>query len=101
MMAGILMKVLRNGNLCQFLQICPKCQNAVADRIELFSELAVWGVTHYGMLKQVLSKLSIPIYVLIRPRSGDFCYSEDDFEIIVKEMEGVTFGFPVNPVLQI
>ena len=75
-------------------------QNAVADRIELCSKLAVGGVTPYGLLKQVLSKLSIPIYLLILPRSGDFYYSEDDFEIIVKESEGVTFGFPVNPVLQ-
>ena len=82
-------------------QSALNAQIAGADRIELCSELAVGGVTpSYGLLKQVLSKLSIPVYVLIRPRSGDFCYSEDDFEIIVKESEGVTFGFPVNPVLQ-
>ena len=64
-------------------QSALNAQNACADRIELCTELAVGGVTpSYGLLKQVLSKLSIPVYVLIRPRSGDFCYSDDDFEII-------------------
>jgi copper homeostasis protein len=62
-------------------------QNAGADRIELCSELAVGGITpSYGLLKEVLSKLSIPVYVLIRPRSGDFCYSNDDFEIIKQDI---------------
>lgn len=72
------------------IEICANSYQSVlnaqiegANRIELCSELAVGGVTpSYGLLKQVLSKLSIPVYVLIRPRSGDFCYSDDDFEII-------------------
>ena len=68
-------------------QSALNAQIAGADRIELCSELAVGGVTpSYGLLKQVLSKLSIPVYVLIRPRSGDFCYSDDDFEIIKQDI---------------
>ena len=68
-------------------QSALNAQNAGADRIELCSELAIGGVTpSYGLLKQVLSKLSIPVYVLIRPRSGDFCYSDDDFEIIKQDI---------------
>jgi copper homeostasis protein len=68
-------------------QSALNAQNACADRIELCAELAVGGVTpSYGLLKQVLSKLSIPVYVLIRPRSGDFCYSDDDFEIIKQDI---------------
>ena len=69
------------------IEICANSYQSVlnaqiegANRIELCSELTVGGVTPtYGLLKQVLSKLSIPVYVLIRPRSGDFCYSDDDF----------------------
>jgi copper homeostasis protein len=72
------------ANSCQS---ALNAQNAGADRIELCSELAVGGVTpSYGLLKQVLSKLSIPVYALIRPRSGDFCYSEVDFEIIKQDI---------------
>ena len=67
-------------------QSALNAQNACADRIELCTELAVGGVTpSYGLLKQVLSKLSISVHVLIRPRSGDFCYSDDDFEIIKQD----------------
>jgi copper homeostasis protein len=68
-------------------QSALNAQNACADRIELCTELAVGGVTpSYGLLKQVLSKLSISVHVLIRPRSGDFCYSDDDFEIIKQDI---------------
>ena len=42
-------------------------EKAGADRIELCTELATGGLTpSYGLLKQVISKLSIPVYVLIR-----------------------------------
>ena len=68
-------------------QSALNAQNAGTNRIELCSELAVGGVTpSYGLLKKVLSKLSIPVYVLIRPRSGDFYYSDDDFEIIKQDI---------------
>ena len=68
-------------------QSALNAQHACADRIELCTELAVGGVTpSYGLLKQVLSKLSISVHVLIRPRSGDFCYSDDDFEIIKQDI---------------
>lgn len=62
-------------------------EKAGADRIELCTELATGGLTpSYGLLKQVISKLSIPVYVLIRPRSGDFCYSDEDFDIMKQDI---------------
>ncbi|MGC1631381.1 MAG: copper homeostasis protein CutC, partial [Gelidibacter sp.] len=62
------------------LEICASnyqsainAQNAGAHRIELCSELAVGGVTpSYGLIKQTLKNLTIPVFVLIRPRSGNF-----------------------------
>ena len=54
-----------------------------ADRIELCSELAVGGITpSYGLVKKVLKNVTIPVNVLIRPRSGDFFYSESEFDIM-------------------
>lgn len=65
------------------IQSAINAEKAGAHRIELCSELAVGGLTpSYGMIQEVLRKLSIPVFVLIRPRSGNFTYSNDEFEII-------------------
>lgn len=54
-----------------------------ADRIELCSELDTGGITpSYGLIKSATEKLSIPVNVLIRPRGGDFVYSEQEFEVM-------------------
>lgn len=59
-----------------------------ADRIELCSELSVGGITpSQGILQQVVSNITIPVHVLIRPRSGDFCYSDEEFEGMKKDIE--------------
>ncbi len=74
---------------------------AGADRIELCSELAVGGVTpSSGMLEVVRERIGIPIRVLVRPRSGDFCYSDAEFRAMVRDVrhcaelgfEGVVSG---------
>ena len=64
-------------------QSACNAQIARADRVELCSELSIGGITpSYGLLKKITSKLDIPVHVLIRPRSGDFCYSSSEFEIM-------------------
>lgn len=84
------------------LESAMNAQKAGADRIELCAELAVGGVTpSYGLLKAVIEKISIPVRVLIRPRSGDFTYSDPEFEVMVRDIklcqelgfEGVVLGF--------
>ncbi len=65
------------------LQSALNAQKAGAHRIELCSELAVGGITpSYGLLKSVRERISIPVHVLIRPRSGDFSYTKGEFEIM-------------------
>ena len=64
-------------------QSAMNAQKAGAHRIELCSELSVGGITpSYGLLKKVMHNLHIPVQVLIRPRSGDFHYSNAEFDIM-------------------
>jgi copper homeostasis protein len=54
-----------------------------ADRLELCSDLKDDGLTpDLDLLKQVLRTVNIPIKVMIRPRPGNFVYSEQE----VKDM---------------
>lgn len=60
---------------------------AGADRIELCSELAVGGVTpSIGALQWVRQHIRIPVHVLIRPRSGDFQYSGEEIDCMVRDI---------------
>ncbi len=69
------------------LQSALNAEKGGADRIELCSELAVGGITpSYGLLKSVKEHISIPVHVLIRPRSGNFTYSDLEFEIMKKDI---------------
>lgn len=69
-------------------QSAINAEKAGAHRIELCSELALGGITpSYGLLKKVLSNLSIPIRVLIRPRSGDFTYTDVEFDIMKENIK--------------
>ena len=69
-------------------QSAMNAEKAGAHRIELCSELAVGGITpSYGLIKKVLQNISIPVHVLIRPRSGDFSYSDAEFEIMKENIQ--------------
>jgi copper homeostasis protein len=63
-------------------------QNGGADRIELCTQLAVGGLTpSHQLIKKVVSELSIPVHVLIRPRKGNFCYSKEELNIMKNDIE--------------
>ena len=50
-----------------------------ADRIELRSRLDLDGLTpSKELVKRLVSDLTIPIKVMVRPRKGDFCYSNEE-----------------------
>ena len=60
-----------------------KAEKAGADRIELCKELHLDGLTpDYESAKRTIDSLNIPVFVLIRPREGDFIYSTEEFELI-------------------
>lgn len=75
--------------------------NAGAHRIELCDNLREGGTTpSYGYLALAREKISIPVYPIIRPRGGDFLYTETEYAIIKKDVllckqlgfEGVVVG---------
>lgn len=69
-------------------QSAKNAKDAGAHRIELCQELSVGGITpSYGLLKQIVANLKIPAFVLIRPRSGNFVYSDAEFEIMKKDIQ--------------
>ena len=58
-----------------------------ADRVELCENLGEGGCTpSYGTLVLARERLHIPLYVLIRPRSGDFVYSPDEWEVMRRDV---------------
>ena len=62
-------------------------EKAGADRIELCSELAVGGITpSHGLIKKVIEDITIPVNVLIRPRSGNFSYSNSEFDVMKNDI---------------
>jgi copper homeostasis protein len=69
-------------------QSAKNAQDAGAHRIELCQELPIGGITpSYGLLRQVKENLSIPVFALIRPRGGDFVYSDSEFEIMKHDIQ--------------
>ncbi len=69
------------------VQSALNAQDAGADRIELCSELGVGGITpSYAVLQKIREQVHIPVKVLIRPRSGDFTYSAEEFEIMKEDI---------------
>jgi copper homeostasis protein len=55
-------------------------QAAGADRVELCASLLEGGLTpSMGVVKQAVAVAMIPFHVIVRPRGGDFLYSELEF----------------------
>jgi copper homeostasis protein len=72
-----------------------------ADRVELCDNPAEGGTTpSIGVIEQAKKNLSIDVYVMVRPRGGDFCYSDHEFAAMQRDIEackqlkveGVVFG---------
>ena len=72
-----------------------------ASRIELCSNLIIGGATpDFALVREIRKHTAIRIHALIRPRFGDFCYSEYEMEIMKEQIrslkeagvEGVVIG---------
>ncbi len=72
-----------------------------ADRLELCAALVIGGISPgLALFEQVKANCDLPIRVLLRPRFGDFLYTEYEFQILKREValfrevgaEGVVIG---------
>lgn len=92
--------------ICSFsLESCLTAQKAGAGRIELCGGMFEGGTTpSAGLIRLARQNLTIKLYVMIRPRGGDFYYSESEFEVMKADIltaknlgaDGVVFGI-LNP----
>ena len=66
-----------------------------ADRLELCSALDFGGLTpSLGTFQEIRSVCKLPILVMIRPRAGDFVYSDFELRVMVRDLEAFV---PLQP----
>ncbi len=59
-----------------------------ADRIELCANLAEGGTTpSMGQIRQCRESFSVSLYPIIRPRGGDFLYTDEEFNIMLHDIK--------------
>lgn len=87
---------------CYSAESAILAEKSGAHRIELCDNYTEGGTTpSFGIIKQTLQKVNIPVNVIVRPRGGDFLYSDLEYEIIkedvikIKELKanGIVVGF--------
>lgn len=90
---------------CFNLQSCLIAQKAGANRIELCENYSAGGITpSEKLIADARQQLQIDIFVMIRPREGNFVYSEFEIKEMKKQIEfckknncnGVVFGILTN-----
>lgn len=70
------------------IESCIAAQDGGAHRIELCDGPGEGGTTpSYAFIKAAREKLHIDLYVMIRPRGGDFLYTEEEFEIMKNDIK--------------
>ena len=83
------------------LPAAQAAQRAGADRIELCANLSQGGLTPTAeLMRQVRASLHIPIFAMIRPRPGNFLYTDPEFATMQSQisqardlaMNGVVLG---------
>lgn len=83
------------------VESCVAAERGGAQRVELCADLAEDGITpSAGMIAAARASVHIGIHVMVRPRGGDFCYSDSEFDVMKRDVatarelgaDGVVFG---------
>lgn len=87
------------------IESARRAQEGGADRVELCDNPGEGGTTpSYGVIESVRQNVSMDVFVMIRPRGGDFCYDNYEFHSMKRDIsqcqklsvDGVVFGI-LNP----
>jgi len=78
----------RHLEVCAFgIQSCLVAEKAGATRVELCDNPVEGGTTpSYGTIKTVREKIAIDLYPIIRPRSMNYFYDDDEWAIVVEDI---------------
>jgi copper homeostasis protein len=89
--------------VCAFnIQSCIIAERVGAARVELCDNPIEGGTTpSYGTIRRVREKIGILLYPIIRPRSGNYFYDDDEFDIMLRDVavakelgcDGISVGY--------
>ena len=83
------MKIQKRLEVCvDSVESAVTAQESGADRLEVCANLVVGGTTPgVSQFKQIRRACGIELNVLVRPRSGDFLYTDAEFQMIVEDIQ--------------
>ncbi len=89
--------------VCAFnIQSCIIAEKVGAARVELCDNPIEGGTTpSYGAMRRVREKINLLLYPIIRPRSGNYFYDDDEFDIMLRDVavakelgcDGISVGY--------
>lgn len=91
---------MQSVSLLDAMEVCvDSVQSAVnaedggAKRVELCCNMSTGGTTPtLGLLKIVKRRVQIPVFVMIRPRGGDFLYCDEEFQVMKEDILSLKKG---------
>jgi copper homeostasis protein len=74
--------------LCaESVQACLAAREGGADRIELCTALSEGGLTpSHALIREAVACSGLPVHVLLRPRAGDFLYSDNELALMREDL---------------
>lgn len=69
------------------LEACEAAREGGANRIELCSALSEGGLTpSHALIQAAVAHSGLPVYTILRPRGGDFVYSDAEFALMQEDL---------------